>query len=79
MAAPAGAREAEIVSMLDVPSPDPNRMGKWDMAITYRVDPLHSFTVRIPKEDFTPEKARAAIQADWNTRKALYLSKITLT
>jgi len=79
MAAAAAPREAEIVSVLDIPSPEATRMGKMDVMVTYRVDPLHSFTIRIPKEEATKERIRAAIQADWNTRKEMIGAKITLT
>jgi hypothetical protein len=73
------ARQAEIVSVLDIPSPEPTRLGKSDVMVTYRVDPLHSFTIRMPKEDSTPAKIKAAIQADWNTRKEIIGAKFSLT
>jgi len=79
MATPAPPREAEVVSVLDIPSPDPTRLGKTDVMITYRVDPLHSFTIRMPKEEATAAKIKAAIQADWNTRKEIIGAKFTLT
>jgi len=79
MSTPAAPREAEIVSVLDIPSPDPTRLGKVDMMVTYRVDPLHSFTIRIPKEGATTASIKAAVQADWNTRKDLIGAKFTLT
>ena len=72
-------REAEIVSVLDIPSPEPTRLGKTDVMITYRVDPLHSFSIRIPKEDSSDEKIKKAIQADWDTRKKIIGAKFTLT
>jgi len=79
MSTPTTPREAEIVSVLDVPSPEATRMGKTDVMVTYRVDPLHSFTIRMPKEEATKEKIRAAIQADWNTRKEIIGAKFALT
>jgi hypothetical protein len=79
LAAAPPTREAEIVSVLDIPSPDPTRLGKVDVMITYRVDPLHSFTLRIPKEDATPAKIKAAVQEDWNKRKEIIGAKFTLT
>jgi len=79
MSTPVAPREAEIVSVLDIPSPDPTRLGKTDVMVTYRVDPLHSFTIRIPKEEATTVKIKAAVQADWNTRKELIGAKFTLT
>lgn len=79
MAAAPEPRVAEIISMLDIPSPDPTRLMKTDVMITYRVDPLHSFTIRLQKEQSSKEQIRAAIQADWNTRKEILGAKITLT
>jgi len=79
MSTPATPREAEIVSVLDIPSPDATRLGKTDVMVTYRVDPLHSFTIRVPKEEATTAKIKAAVQADWNTRKELIGAKFTLT
>ena len=37
-------------------------MGKTDVLVTYRVGPMQSGMVRIPKEDFTEEKVKAAIK-----------------
>jgi hypothetical protein len=58
-----------VISTLDVPSTDPARLGKMDMMITYRSDPLHSFTIRIPAEGITLAKVDAAIRSDYATRK----------
>jgi hypothetical protein len=71
-------REAEIVSVLDVPSPDPMRLGKWDVMVTYRIDPLHSFSIRIPKEKSSKADIEAAVRADWATRKEVIGARITL-
>jgi hypothetical protein len=62
---------ATVISVLDVPSSDPNRMGKMDALVTYRIDPLHSFTIRLPAEGLTPDKIDAAIRSDYAVRKLL--------
>jgi hypothetical protein len=71
-------RQAEIVSVLDIPSPDPVRLGKTDVMVTYRVDPLHSFTLTIHKEDATPANIKMLIQKDWNSRKEIIGAKFPL-
>lgn len=67
-----------VVSMLDVPAQEANRLGKMDVLVTYRVDPLHSFTIRIPAEGMTPDKLDAAIRTDYNVRKALINRTVTV-
>jgi len=72
------SRQAEIISVLDIPSPEPTRLGKTDVMVTYRVDPMHSFTIRVPKENSTKAEIEAAIRKDWATRKEVIGAKITL-
>lgn len=70
---------AQIVSILDVPSVVPNRAGKMDALITYRVDPLHSFTITLPAEDATdPNKVDAAIRQDYQKRKVFINRNVSL-
>ncbi len=68
----------QIISMLDVPAQTPERLGKMDMLLTYRVDPLHSFTIRIPAETSTPDKIDAAIRSDYAVRKPLINRNVTV-
>jgi hypothetical protein len=56
---------------LDVPAQEAARLGKMDALITYRLDTMHTFTIRIPAENLTPEKVDAAIRSDYAQRKAL--------
>lgn len=60
----AAEREAEVISMVDVPSRDPKRVGKIDALITYRVGPFQSGLVYIPKEKVTEDAVQKAIAAD---------------
>ena len=75
---PTTPAEATVVSVLDVPSQDPQRAGKMDALITYRVDPLHSFTIVIPADGLTPDKVSAAVRQDFQKRKAYINQKISL-
>lgn len=65
MATPATpTKEVTILATVDVPATTPDRMGKTDVLITYRIGPYQSGMVRIPKEDFTEEKVKAAVKKD---------------
>ena len=55
-------REVEIIDVRPVPSTDPNRLGKMDTLVTYRVDQFRVYVVRIPKEEVTEEDIRKAIK-----------------
>jgi hypothetical protein len=63
-----------VVSTIDLPSSDPARLGKMDLLVTYRVDALHTFTVKIPAENMTPQKFDAAIKSDYAERK-VYINR----
>ena len=76
---PPPGREAEIISLVDTPSANAQRLGKWDVMITYRPDPMHSFTITIPKEKSSEKEVWDAIQADWNTRKMIIGARKILT
>ena len=78
-ALPPPGREAEIISVLDVPSSLATRLGKMDVMVTYRIDPMHSFTITVPKEHSSSDEIWKAIEADWNTRKLIIGAKRTLT
>jgi hypothetical protein len=69
-------KEVEIVSTVDIPSQDPKRIGKFDVLVTYRVDMLHTFSVRIPKEEATTTKIEEAIRNDYAKRKELIGRKV---
>jgi len=73
MASPASPeREVEILATVDVPAVSPDRVGQTDVLVTYRVGPYQSGMVRVPKEDFTEAKVKAAIKKDVET-KAKYV------
>jgi len=65
MALPAPAsREVTILATIDAPSTEPDRVGKTDVLVTYRVGPFQSGMVRIPKETFGEVAVQAAIKKD---------------
>ena len=73
MASPASPeREVEILATVDVPAISPDRMGQIDVLVTYRVGPYQSGMIRVPKEDYTEAKIKAAIKKDVET-KAKYV------
>lgn len=65
---PKPEREVTILAMNDVPAIEPERAGKFDVLVTYRVGQYQSGTVRIPKEEFNEEKLKEAIRADIEKR-----------
>lgn len=73
MASPASPeREVEILATVDVPAISPDRTGQIDVLVTYRVGPYQSGMIRVPKEDYTEAKIKAAIRKDVET-KAKYV------
>ena len=65
MAKPAeGTKEVEILSTVDIPSTVPERRGKIDVMVTYRVGPYQSGMVMVPKEEATEDSISAAVKAD---------------
>jgi hypothetical protein len=73
MASPASPeREVEILATVDVPAISPDRVGQIDVLVTYRVGPYQSGMIRVPKEDYTEAKIKAAIRKDVET-KAKYV------
>jgi hypothetical protein len=62
---------AQIVSVISVPATEPDRLGKFDTRVTYRVGTANYFTVTVPKEHPTAAEIEAAIKADYAQRKEL--------
>ena len=67
-------RKVRILDVREVPSTDPERFGKMDVLITYQVDPMHVYIIRLPKEEFNEERVREAIRADLE-EKAKWLGR----
>jgi len=58
----------KIVDVRDVPALDPERLGKIDVMVTYEVEPMRVYMVRIPKEEFDEERLRREIKRDIQAR-----------
>lgn len=54
----------KIVDVRDVPSPEPERVGKFDRVVTYSIDAFRMYVTRLPAEDFTEEKLKARIKTE---------------
>lgn len=63
------AQEIKILDMREFPSTDPERVGKFDMIITYQVDPYRVYLITIKKEEFSEDKIKEAIKKDLAERQ----------
>lgn len=61
-----------ILSMNDLPSRDPKRPGLTDTMIFYRIGPVQSGSVTLPKEDLSEKVIQKAIKEDVE-KKAKYI------
>lgn len=53
-----------IIDVRDIPSREPDRVGKLDRVVTYSVGPERIHATKLPVEDFTEEKLKARIRAE---------------
>jgi hypothetical protein len=44
-------RRIKIVDMFEIPSAEPNRLGKYDVIITYQDEAMRARTITIPREE----------------------------
>ncbi|MEM3844060.1 hypothetical protein [Metallosphaera sp.] len=68
---PSKKQTVEVLSVSEVPAIEPNRLGQMDTLITYRVDPLHIFSFRVPQTNMTAQQIAAAVKADYAKRKGI--------
>jgi hypothetical protein len=47
----AAERRIKIVDMFEIPSAEPNRLGKYDVIITYQDEAMRARTITIPREE----------------------------
>ena len=66
----------EVLSVSEVPAIEPNRLGQMDTQITYRVDPLHVFTFRVPQVNMTAQQVAQAVKQDYAKRKGIIGLKV---
>jgi hypothetical protein len=78
MTTPEPAHVAEVISVLDIPSSDPMRLGQMDSMVTYRIDPLHTFSIRLQKTRPSKADIETAVRADWALRKDTLGMKVQL-
>lgn len=45
----------KILDKREIPSADPERVGKFDAMITYQVDTFRTYLITVPQEELTPE------------------------
>lgn len=64
----------KLFDVREVPSAEPERVGKYDKLVMYELDPMRRYIVKIPAEEFSEEKMLAAIKADMADR-AQYIGK----
>lgn len=57
-----------VLDVRELPSPNPERIGKWDKLVVYELDPTHRYTIRVPAETFSKETLIAAVKADMEER-----------
>jgi hypothetical protein len=57
-------REITILATVDIPASSPDRIGKTDVLVTYRVGPYQSGMVHVPKESFSEATVKAEIKKD---------------
>lgn len=65
-------REVTILATVDQAATDPDRIGKTNVLVTYRVGRYQIGMVRLPKEGISEEKVKAAVKKDVEV-KAKYL------
>lgn len=56
--------EFKVIDTRRLPSPDPERMGKWDTLVVYELDPMRRYSVLVPEDPLTEEALIAAVKAD---------------
>jgi len=71
-------REITIVDIRKVPAREPERWGKFDYLVTYQTDPLHTYILRIPEEDFSEEKLKEYIRKELEEVRKWVGKKLTI-
>jgi hypothetical protein len=69
---------ATILDAIEIASPDPSRVGKKDLVVTYQTDPANKYVVRVPVEAADGPALADAIKQDVARRAALIGKSIPL-
>ncbi len=70
--------EYTIIDVRTLPTADPLRAGKLDAIVVYQTDPMHTYTVTVPKEDATPERLKPILMHENEDRLKLIGQKIVV-
>lgn len=62
------AQKVKILDVRKIPSGAPDRVGRYDMICTYQIDPLRTYIVTLPAEEFDEAKLKTAIRKDMDKR-----------
>ena len=54
--------EIKIIDAVELPSPEPTRIGKKDTMITYTVDKVRTYLIMLPAEEATETRIMEAIR-----------------
>ena len=63
------AETFKVIDSRRIPSPDDDRRGRFDWLVTYQLDPLRTFIVRITVDDLTEEIIRDHVRKDLDSMK----------
>ena len=58
----------KVFDKRDVPSGEPERVGKYDTLVMYELDPMRRYIIRIPAEEFTEDRMIQAVKEDIEER-----------
>lgn len=64
--------KVKILMPYRAPAITAERFGHWDMVIPYQVDGMGPYEVRLPEEDFTPEKGEEKVREEARKQIRLY-------
>lgn len=69
----------KILDVREIPSGDPERIGKLDTVVTYQLDPLRTYIEMMPQEDAKdPAKLKARIKKAMAERNKLIGTEIEI-
>jgi len=71
MSVPKEKKTVEVLGVAEVPAIEPSRLGQFDTQITYRVDPLHVFTFRVPQTNLNAQQIADYVKKDYAKRKGI--------
>ena len=60
--------KVKIIDTRKIPSGKPDRVGEFDVIVTYEIDPMHTFIITVPEEEATEDNIKKAIKKDMDER-----------